>query len=615
MTCSRCASRPRHLFWACVLFLAFSRASAQPHPDAGWAEVWAEVWAARSGMRPATKIDEAPVEVERRIMRRQSPAQTRAQDHVERPHPARTIMRRERVKAGVAKAKQIAVHIPSSGDQIWQRENGVTQTARVTTAEVHNVETEEEIPEPGRIFPSKRSDESDWNPTASSNKAAEANNTAQKGNGDYPQRTDTCIDDTVWTDAEGDGCKVYGHYIAGGKFSKEEVCNHGTGDAKLYCRRTCENCQAAICPTTESSISLGCTGGATCDRSAKGWNCCDIGSRAQCPLGFKACNDKAGNGIDFSCWPDCGTHGGEKICQKVDIGIKGTLLLAVPDTQAVLDNTAAKRSIRQSIAKIAGVMEIDVDIHFAMAASLMSELLLSSAGRSEENLAEMVNCSFDVRSLKASSFKQKLEHANLLSLENELSVAFTKDGLQAGVHVRSLDSFPIIGASPFQPPPSWDKLRDAPNASSVNFSETAEIAGLVNFTTDNPELFFGNGDAQLAIGMALAHAGHIEAEDVMIQMHRVPEILPEEFLEASKVSLRNLAPLRQKTHEMTPVLVTWMAEIPMAYLQAVMAGIKQVSVLRLAERIESNLDQMHLAPAHLIISTVTCENNENPTHR
>merc|ERR1719199_403149 len=53
----------------------------------------------------------------------------------------------------------------------------------------------------------------------------------------------TCSDDTVWTDADGDSCEVYASYVKQGKLSLDEACNYGTGESKLYCRRTCKTCQ------------------------------------------------------------------------------------------------------------------------------------------------------------------------------------------------------------------------------------------------------------------------------------------------------------------------------------------------------------------------------------
>merc|ERR1719174_3224782 len=60
---------------------------------------------------------------------------------------------------------------------------------------------------------------------------------------------DTCTDDLVWTDADGDGCAVYGTYIKTGKLKKEEACGYGGGAAKNYCRKTCSTCtaQSATC--------------------------------------------------------------------------------------------------------------------------------------------------------------------------------------------------------------------------------------------------------------------------------------------------------------------------------------------------------------------------------
>jgi len=62
-----------------------------------------------------------------------------------------------------------------------------------------------------------------------------------------------------------------------------------------------------------------CTGGSTCDAGmnsdntgASNWNCCGAGNRAACPLDWTACNDLAGNGVDFSCWLSCTGHGDAK---------------------------------------------------------------------------------------------------------------------------------------------------------------------------------------------------------------------------------------------------------------------------------------------------------------
>jgi hypothetical protein len=68
---------------------------------------------------------------------------------------------------------------------------------------------------------------------------------------------------------------------------------------------------------TSSSTYLGCKDGSTCSgERVGGWNCCGVGNRAKCPKAYKACNDAAENGIDFSCWYDCSSHGGEKKCAK-----------------------------------------------------------------------------------------------------------------------------------------------------------------------------------------------------------------------------------------------------------------------------------------------------------
>ena len=49
---------------------------------------------------------------------------------------------------------------------------------------------------------------------------------------------------------------------------------------------------------------------------AKGWNgCLEQGSvRVRCPKDHVPCNDLSSNGIDFSCWYSCTSHGGLKEC-------------------------------------------------------------------------------------------------------------------------------------------------------------------------------------------------------------------------------------------------------------------------------------------------------------
>merc|ERR1719162_1485222 len=66
----------------------------------------------------------------------------------------------------------------------------------------------------------------------------------KKAEGSGKSWRDTCTDDTVWTDADGDGCATYSNYIKTGKLKKEEACNYGGGAAKSYCRKTCESCTA-----------------------------------------------------------------------------------------------------------------------------------------------------------------------------------------------------------------------------------------------------------------------------------------------------------------------------------------------------------------------------------
>jgi hypothetical protein len=75
------------------------------------------------------------------------------------------------------------------------------------------------------------------------------------------------------------------------------------------------------CPWATSSTvvdQVGCNDGSFCNRMTHGWNCCGVGNRAQCPKHFFACHNRAGNGVDFSCWLEsegaCHLHGGYEPC-------------------------------------------------------------------------------------------------------------------------------------------------------------------------------------------------------------------------------------------------------------------------------------------------------------
>jgi hypothetical protein len=60
----------------------------------------------------------------------------------------------------------------------------------------------------------------------------------------------TCTDDTVWSDGDGDSCKVYADFIKKGQLTQEEACNYGNGDSKIYCRKTCNTCQVQALTNT-----------------------------------------------------------------------------------------------------------------------------------------------------------------------------------------------------------------------------------------------------------------------------------------------------------------------------------------------------------------------------
>eukprot|EP00747_Dinoflagellata_sp_TGD_P205376 gnl/TRDRNA2_/TRDRNA2_79113_c2_seq1.p1 gnl/TRDRNA2_/TRDRNA2_79113_c2~~gnl/TRDRNA2_/TRDRNA2_79113_c2_seq1.p1 ORF type:complete len:849 (+),score=216.94 gnl/TRDRNA2_/TRDRNA2_79113_c2_seq1:230-2548(+) len=59
------------------------------------------------------------------------------------------------------------------------------------------------------------------------------------------EKKEECTDDPVWTDADGDGCKVYKAYIDAGKLTRPQACEYGTADAKTHCRKTCGTCEVS----------------------------------------------------------------------------------------------------------------------------------------------------------------------------------------------------------------------------------------------------------------------------------------------------------------------------------------------------------------------------------
>ena len=67
--------------------------------------------------------------------------------------------------------------------------------------------------------------------------------------------------------------------------------------------------------SSTNNKSMECANGNYVD-ILKGWNgCIHQGSlRVRCPKGNFPCNKLAGNGVEFSCWPDCSTQGGRKEC-------------------------------------------------------------------------------------------------------------------------------------------------------------------------------------------------------------------------------------------------------------------------------------------------------------
>jgi len=67
---------------------------------------------------------------------------------------------------------------------------------------------------------------------------------------DEEEADDTCTDDPVWTDADGDGCKTYHDYIDNGRLTKAEACEYNDGGARAHCRKTCHTCDSMGSTTT-----------------------------------------------------------------------------------------------------------------------------------------------------------------------------------------------------------------------------------------------------------------------------------------------------------------------------------------------------------------------------
>jgi len=74
--------------------------------------------------------------------------------------------------------------------------------------------------------------------------ASDQESDAESGDSSSDNQDYSCTDDPHWTDADGDGCAVYRQYIEEGRMQKEEACEYGEGLGKIYCRQTCNTCQA-----------------------------------------------------------------------------------------------------------------------------------------------------------------------------------------------------------------------------------------------------------------------------------------------------------------------------------------------------------------------------------
>ena len=79
--------------------------------------------------------------------------------------------------------------------------------------------------------------------------------------------------------------------------------------------------------------NLLCADGSLCDAGmnsantqASNWNCCGVGNRAACMPGYIACNDLAGNGVDFSCHQSCASRGGNTCWLQADVDIGGAAI-------------------------------------------------------------------------------------------------------------------------------------------------------------------------------------------------------------------------------------------------------------------------------------------------
>jgi len=68
------------------------------------------------------------------------------------------------------------------------------------------------------------------------------------------EEEEECMDDPVWKDPDGDGCKTYSEFIKQKKLTRAEACGYGGGAAKAHCRATCNTCT----PTHRTCVDKQC---------------------------------------------------------------------------------------------------------------------------------------------------------------------------------------------------------------------------------------------------------------------------------------------------------------------------------------------------------------------
>lgn len=135
-----------------------------------------------------------------------------------------------------------------------------------------------------------------------------------------PEPESECVDDPNWQDKDGDGCAVYGLYIADGKIGREQACSYNDGEAREKCKLTC-----AVCTGGEMSPQGKCEDRECIDKwkllTGQCYKCSDWPSRcdephvaADCPLTCNICTAPATSTMPVATLPPSKTACEDKDC-------------------------------------------------------------------------------------------------------------------------------------------------------------------------------------------------------------------------------------------------------------------------------------------------------------